>query len=479
MSHTRQAIALLQASAELLARSAKLPPVPHTTRMVEALAAGDSAPAAPTGDVLLELRRRLTQAARGPAGVAAMAPRDLRDAPWLMWAEAEPLGGLRGLLEAVLRLAERRAGVRRTLIEGWIKGFADDAPRLAEAGQEIRRLLRDGGDARFASWRAADAWCHLFDAGKGPQALAHRIVQGPETVSDALERAGLDDPLRAVSGYARAVQREVLRLAPEALAGPSGPAVMVRLSDFLAPGSSLRFPDPEARGHVARGLLSPWLAGRREPGEQTRAVVQGFLLKHLGDPRTRAGQWSRAGDDAVALMRRWLARASLDAFFEVIGDHAYDKQWRYREAFWSACLEVGGIDDAWLALGNAAHMSARAVEDLRGGYSRLTGHAEQSVLLLRVRNTVFCEWSHNGKLRAWPVDWKTAPKLYQSSYTREDVTGAGLPFPPNPRYGSNGSRDSNGLSHTSSDRSRWQGSVARMLADRANIHLTDQQWMPK
>jgi len=479
MNHTRQALDSLAASVQLLARGPKLPPVSATTKLVEAMAARDAAPAAPAGDVLLQVRRRLNQAAREAAGVASAAPRDLRDAPWLMWTEKDPMAGLKGLLEAVVALGERRAGVRRSLIEAWIKDFSAGAPRIADAGHGIRRFLRAGSDARFEIWRAADAWCHLFDVAEGPRTLARRVVQGPEPVADILAKACLDDPLRAVSGYMRAVQDEVLRLAPEGLAGRSGADAMARLSGFLAPGSTLRFQEPEARGRVARGLLGPWLAGRTEPAEPTRAAVQAFLLSHLGDPRTRSSHWSRAGDDAIALMRRWLARASLNAFFEVIGEHAYDLHWRYREAFWSAYLKAGAIDDAWLALGSSVHASARALRDLNGAYARLSGHTDQSILLMRVRNTIFCEWSHNGKLRAWPVDWKTAPKLYQGSYTRYDVTGAGLPFPRDPDYGSGGSSDSNGLSHMGSDRGRWQGSVARMLVNRAGIHLTHHDWMPR
>ena len=178
-------------------------------------------------------------------------------------------------------------------------------------------------------------------------------------------------------------------------------------------------------------------------------------------------------------MRRWLARASLKAFFELIADHALDAHWKYREAFWSACLNRGGIDDAWLALGSRVHADASAVRELDGAYARLDGAGDQSILLLKVKNTVFCEWSHNGKLRAWPDDWKSAPRLNQRSYSRKDVTQSGLPFPRNLQFGSNGSADGAGLSHFGSDRSYWQGSAAELLARRAGINLAPSDWMPR
>ena len=181
-------------------------------------------------------------------------------------------------------------------------------------------------------------------------------------------------------------------------------------------------------------------------------------------------------------MRRWLTRASLSAFFELISDHAYDAHWRYREAFWSACLDKDETADAWLALGSKIHASARAVRELNSSYGRLEGagvSGDQAVLLLKIKNLIFCEWSHNGKLRAWSGEWKNAPPLGLPSYTRADITGNGLPFPPNPKFGSKGAIDGTGLSHIGSDRSYWQGSAAELLARRARISLTQADWLPR
>ena len=167
-------------------------------------------------------------------------------------------------------------------------------------------------------------------------------------------------------------------------------------------------------------LLRPWLAGENEPEESIRFQIQDFLLEHLDDPRLKPQRWQEAGEQATSLMRRWLTRASLKAFFSLISEHALDTHWRYREAFWSACLEKDTTVEAWLALGSRIHASARAVEDLKGAYARLDGASgDQAVLLLRVKNTIFCEWSHNGKLRAWPADWPNAPRLGSANVIHE------------------------------------------------------------
>ncbi|ACI99729.1 EH signature domain-containing protein [Rhodospirillum centenum] len=481
MSLMREALISLQATAGRLPHYAMLPDMPESGRLVTALAGANAAPAPPGDDMLAAVRRRLLEAARGPGGVAAAAPRDLCDAPWLMWGGLDPLAGLNGLLEAVLDVCNRRNRARRTLIEAWIRNFSYDMPRIAEAGNGIRRLITAARRPRLEPWRDADAWCRLFDAADGPRTLARWIVLTDEPVDTLLGRACLDDPMRASSGYARTIQAEVLSLVPDHLAGPAGAQRVARVADFLAPGDSLRFDEPESRGQIVRSLMAPWLTGRSGLEEPTRAAVQKFLLARLGDPRTRPGQWVRAGEDAVALMETWLSRAALGAFFDLVGEQNHDPDWRYREAFWSACMEAGGIDDAWLALGRTVRRSAPALHHLKGAYGELVGpgfHGDQTVLLLRVRDTVFCEWSHAGKLRAWPAEGEDAPRLHRASYTRPDLTAPCLPFPPNKRHWARGSSDGNGLSHVGSESSRWQGSVARLLEERAGIALTAADWMP-
>lgn len=204
--------------------------------------------------------------------------------------------------------------------------------------------------------------------------------------------------------------------------------------------------------------------------------VKTFLVDNLGNPQTRAGRWVGAEEEA-ALIRRWLTRASLKVFFDLISDHALDIHWTYREAFWSACLNKGGIDDAWLVLGPAVHASARARESLGTAFGRLEGggvSADQSVLLLRIGPLVISEWSHNGKMRAFPA--ARAPRFWQSSYSRSDLTLPGLSFPPDPRRPGSTASDSTGLAHMGSGTGVWQRRAARLLAQHASVVLTEADW---
>jgi EH_Signature domain len=479
MTHAWQALDRLSAFAKLLPRaSSRLPRKSESAKAVDALKASDSAVALPVDAVLDVIRNRLISVCSEGGGRYLRS--DLRASVWLLWTEKQPLSRLPGLLDAVLRQAHTSNATARALIEGWLRAFSQNNQSITQAGISISKLLIARPTPRLEIWRDADRRVGLFDAREGPRRLAGELLSGLETVDEVLSVSGFDDPLRASGGYMRAVQQEIIAKASSSLTTPDANRSLKRALAFLSPKGDLRFAEPKLRGDMARGLLRPWLEGENEPEESTRFQIQDFLLEHLDDPRLKPQRWQEAGEPATNLMRRWLTRASLKAFFSLISEHALDSHWRYREAFWSACIEKNDAVEAWLALGSRIHASARTVEDLKGAYARLEGaSSDQAVLLLRVKNIIFCEWSHSGALRAWPVDWPTAPMLGSKQYTRTGLMGKSLPFPPKPKYGSRGAPDGRGLRHHGSDQSRWQGSAAELLERRAQIVLTPVDWMPR
>jgi len=400
-------------------------------------------------------------------------PRDLKRAPWILWQGDPPAISFPGLLDRVVGQATRSPRALRYLIEGWLRDFVPHGSGVISAGLAIQRRLADSSDARMDPWQAAHSRFRLFDAADGPATLAAAILSAPQPVATVLEAACFNDQARAISGYLRSVQAELLERLPVELERPAGPVRLTRACIFLINGNALRFDDTHTV--IAKILCKPWLPETaRSPKAEVQREVRDFLVAHLGNPQLKPGRWDGAQSEA-ALIKRWLARASLKVFFELIAEHARDRHWKYREAFWSACIEIGAIDDAWLALGTRVHASARANQELGDAFGRMTGTgASASVLLLKVGPIVLAEWSHDGPLRAWPVE--QAPKLGRRSYTRDDIVVPCLAFPGDP-FGSGGREQvATGLVHRESERGGWQRRAALLLARHANVRLQQTDW---
>jgi hypothetical protein len=430
----------------------------------------------PPSDMLEEARRKLIAAADGPGVAAGTTRRDRRHAPWLLWTGKRPLIALRGLLPAVYSDAEGSTIVFSRLLEAWIAACDPEMTGIAESGLWLAQTLARSREQRFDFWRAAQSRFDFFDARIGPSRVAKAILAESDGVAAALKAAGLNEEARASSGYARQTQRRLLDELGSELASPRGEAALARAREFLAMRTTLRFEDE--RPGLAQGLLAPWRSGR-PPGEAVRKGVQDFLLRHLGDPRI-SSRWSGVDEASRAILRGWLARAHLKLFFEVVADNAEDS-FKFRRAFWTAALEAAqkaGLHcDVWLALGRHTHAQASGVAELRNAFARLKGaQGNQSVFLMQIKDTVFCEWSHSGSVRAWRADWRGYPRLEQSEYERGELMRSGLEFPKNPLTQRGGSTSGEGLSHYGGSGGNWQGCVAELL--RRNCGLIVKDYMP-
>jgi hypothetical protein len=467
----REARDILEALAGRLPTMAP-PEARHTRAALEKLAGLEDLPPRPPPENLLELLRRDLAQLFGAGRGHEATRRQLRLAPWILW-NGEPRGeAITGLLEAVLAQASEHRGTLRTLLISWLLHFDPKSPNHARVGRFLAERIAASDEPRFRWARIAQAEVSLFDATNGPNRLGHVLLSGPAPLEELLDRYGFSDPMRATSAYLCHASLAALREWPNIATRKDAVALLERLLDLWTREGRLRF--EHVRAAFARGLLRPWIEGLA-PSEEVRVRVQRALLDRLGDPRVPggAGRWAQVDPQAVALFKSWLARASLEAFFEIIRQFALDRQWRYRERFWKACLEKGAISDVWLALAHEVADAARIVRDLRGAFGKLSGvvDAKQAVILMRIGSLVLCEWSHNGKLRAWPADWRHAPRLGLSVYTGHQLKTESLVFP-------GGSRE-DGLRHAGSESGRWQERAAALLRERAGVALEPRDYMPR
>jgi hypothetical protein len=228
-------------------------------------------------------------------------------------------------------------------------------------------------------------------------------------------------------------------------------------------------------------MLSPWIGGAATPVVAPRDEIKAFLLRVVGDPRLVPARWQPAPEEYARLMRGWLAEASLETFFALISQTNDDPQWRYRRAFWRACLRKMPKDqpaEVWVVLGPGMAARAKAVDDLAGSFGTLLGSVDQAVLLIRLGDIILSEWSNVGRVRAWRIDDGRCPPLYGGTYNAYALRAPSLDFSEYPAApGTTTYRDTRGLVHHSPERGGWQGRVATFLKGHVGLALARQDYM--
>lgn len=430
----------------------------------------------PPEDRVEQVKRAVITAQKSDGGLSQLHPRLMKDAVWLLWPTTSDGINRPALRRAVLERVENSNALLKRLIDAWFLNFDSSDVSFAEVGRQIDHHLEIRNAGLLATWKEANKNFDLFNSSVGPGRIADRILE--EDSSNVLSVCRLDTPVRATSGYLKAVHHALSSRLPKLLVTDQSVDIFGRAKAFFVPGPHLRFDTPETDGGMADGLVGPWLRAGRQPSENLKSEVLTFLREHLGDPRVdEKRRWANSSEGTRQRVRAWLSKLSLDAFFDVVGRFAGDAgmghQWKARKAFWRMCLEKGHIEDSWLVLGDSV---VRAISDnveLRGSYGRLLdGDPRHSVLLMRIGNLVLSEWTYNGKLRAWPEDWKNSPRLFRSRYRRSQVTGSGLEFPAPADRPDLSRTTPDGVSHTVV----WQGRVAALLQKKEGIVLQPNDW---
>jgi len=483
----------LAALSDSLKRKPSLPETAACARQAKDLFGSGDATPLPSSDILEAIRQELQQACM--AGNAATLPmRTLRRAPLVFWDREPHAAALPGLVDTFFESAARRDRLLREVIEAWFRDFGPDLPRFSKSGEVIAALASRSADPRLEFWARANNRYALFDAKRGPQTVGAALLSSAEGTQKVLVDVGMDDPLRAAGKFFRAAVLALLQMLPKALQRPDAAKAFDRATEILEVRQStqdrtgriiersvLRFPD--LAGETIAAMLSPWPAAPQASLSASKEVIKAFLMRVIGDPRLYPDRWKPAPEECARLMRSWLAEASLETFFELISERNDDPQWRYRRAFWRACLRNMPKDrpgEVWVILGPGMAARAKAVRDLANGYGSMDAsgqYGEQAVLLIRLGSIILSEWSNVGPVRAWPVDDRRCPPLYRSRYAPTQLRARSMDFPHHPRLRRGGAFDGRGLWHRSPQTGLWQGCAAAFLANHVGLYLTEQDYM--
>jgi hypothetical protein len=414
----------------------------------------------PTSEILSDVARRI-MAAIHAGQWQDVTKREWRQAAWCLWLKEMSLAHDPKVLEAYLgwlRLEGRISNYKR-LVSAYLKDF----DRNDKSFIEIANVLA-GVVAEFDwPWREKHNQFHLFSMERGPQAVAAAVISSSIPIQEALDEVGLIGDL-AFQGFGV----ESFRIALELYKSEPNARLLDRILEWSCLDDAVQF--GVIRDAIANSLLLPWVNGGSELSQTMADTTRDFLLHHYKDPRLCSGLWNGVDEDARSVMLRWLAKASLEQFLQIVDDIASPElktQWPYRRAFWEAYDRIGAIEEAWVAFADSGEQRARKMFHGKLNFGTLDSNGVQpnhAVLILKLSGLTIAEWSENGKCHVWLVGNEAAPKLYQSTqYTRSQLT----------RLSNN-----EGVIHSASDRGAWQRKVEKFIRDNTGIRLNQIDYMP-
>ncbi|BAZ93753.1 uncharacterized protein FOKN1_1355 [Thiohalobacter thiocyanaticus] len=303
-----------------------------------------------------------------------------------------------------------------------------------------------------------------------PTVLAEQLAQAEREPEQVLEQAGLtgDCAVRGLIEYAYAALLD--HIGQWLKDSDNAEALLQRLFRFSIvrqpAGAAFRF--PRYRNQLIESVLMPF--SERDPSDSEQRVIRDFLLEHVGDPRTHRGEWYGVSDAARAVMMQWLVEETMEDFFRLLNalsdtDREVDRHWRYRRAFWMAYLRHGYIRDAWIALASGAERLARQrFKATKDGYGTVSGNgtkANHAVLLMRIDDLVITEWNHTGKYRVWQMDDRHCPRLYQRSYSRQELMNQ-------PRHDG---------AHMGAENGTWQSNLAGYVRRKTGASVSAREYL--
>ncbi len=393
--------------------------------------------------------------------------RDLRRAPWCIWASFNPLCVKQHLVECLLGQIVN-AGLRkvyRMLAAAWLYHFKPNGLCISLIGDFLSRHAGELGDP----WSETHRNFCIFDPAAGPDRIIDVALRAGLSPDDILGKSGFRDTSPA-TGYREHLYRFGFeRFERENNSDPMGRLERIRTWTYRE--GRVRFEG--LRTAAVRAALDPF--DDEMPDKDTRDAFLNLVLDLLRDPRSNPGRWTDCAK-SEKITRRWLTEQSVRLFFDVVGRAAQQDHWSYRRAFWNALYRQHYIEDAWVVFEDEGAATARGLFGRNLGFGCFDngagfqpGHA---VLLLRIRGLTVAEWSHNSPCSIWDeTDGESGPKLYKGLYSVSELRKR--------HKGDNSGQNMTGQGvfwHRGSDPYRWQGFIAEYLRKRRGIILSSSDY---
>lgn len=458
----------------------KLPEYPKLHSIAENVKQelGKVAPRKPDEYSLEETYEILKSVSRADHSISTLPTKHIRRAPWVLFqkreADSQPLATNRDLLNSYLSRVRKKKSSSNVSTLAYC--FLYFYPYQYDFFEDIRKAIKDlvakAQTPRLYRIHYCDEQIGILQH-NGPKLLANKILATEQNADKILSEFCLSGTLNT-QGFAFYSFFYGISIINKKLINQS--CNLKQLNQLLNwaitkedSKNSLRY--PRLRIKLADGLLQPF--NKDTPTSDLQQNIKKFLLEYYGDPRISSAMWQGVDQAALKVMYRWLVKATLEDFFRFLDhvasfDREADRHWTYRRAFWTAYLEAGMIEEAWVAFGPKAWQEAkRRLKDLVHYYAELRPgnnvKSNHAVLLLRVGGLVITEWSHVGKFRVWNADNDQVPRFYKPNYQRKELVL-------NPDFEA---------SHQASDYGRWQYKLSTFIRKQSGFSIRMKDLMPK
>jgi hypothetical protein len=407
-------------------RTRELPPL-KLTKAVQKLEASIASSGGAIGEAPGAFVQRIEKTWSDTRSLAALTNRDLRGIAYFLYQESELVTGVladnEGFIGEFLKAFSARPSslLARSLTNTFLLHFGHNSKVDRQISDALNGLPDNKTPPTLRSLREAG----LIDDRLGPDRLG-RLLSTATDIPQSLTALGVSEVISRCAFVAEAYERVCRNVI-----GTTGDPTMAvqQIFSWATSGTEKRseaFPTKTAA--TVDALLLPWQRSRIAPPPALQIRIKDFLVASLGDPRFRhsSARWKTIGDEASAVLKRWLNTASVMQFFDIVDATMASpddkRMWKHRRAFWTAYL--GEVSDAWVVFGghgasmamDAARRSndASLTEFARFGSSGASG--SQAVLILTIGNLRIAEWSHSGKCRMWSIG-ENGPTPYEKSYT--------------------------------------------------------------
>jgi hypothetical protein len=423
-----------------------------------------------------ELQKRILDLSDQGA-IHRLTRRDMREGCKIVLHGPTPLAAAPGVIDDLMRLVEqnKRRAAFFAVIDAYLDGFDDQSPTILSLANKLRSMA-----SRWA-WRPNDHWparlddFSLLDPAKSPALIARRVLSSGKSPRDTLAEAGLDTVGRRFGGLVESA----FRVACHLVMGRNGQEAVDGQRTLIewARDDAGKFGYQKSWPDFVRASLVPW--EMVEPSEAHKSALIEMLERYGGgDPRAQPQRWREVMDNApgaYAVLMRWLTRASVLQFLDVVDrlmpDYQAKQMWAYRRAFWTSYLlsdgNSPGIDAAWVAFGSdgarLANKAARESGDRSfSAFGRQNDKsAAHAALILKMGDLTIVDWSHSAKYQVWKRGDDRVPELFKDLY----------------RYGALYNAPIDG-SHVSPATYSWQKRLANIIEGRP-VFSPKREWKPR